>query len=256
MAAINTKEPKRRRDPIEMAQLIKFLQSDPSVNQDLLAKIEWAYIPLLDGHFGVFPKLLHSRLAEDPDFFCDVIQLIFKSKNAGDERPEPTEEQRAIARHAWSLLKEWTIVPGHQSDGKLDTSKFIGWLQRVKECCAESGHLDVSLLKFGEVLIHAPADPGGLWIDQTIAEALNGKDAEFIRRGFSIGTLNSRGVHFVDPAGAPERELAEANRKKANDVENAGFQRLAVTLRDIAAGYDREAEKIIHEHATEEGGGE
>ena len=54
--------------------------------------------------------------------------------------------------------------------------------------------------------------------------------------------------HWVDPTGKPERELAEQFRRKAEEVENAGFQRFAVTLRSLAEGYDREAERIIGDH--------
>lgn len=44
----------------------------------------------------------------------------------------------------------------------------------------------------------------------------------------------------------PERALAEKYRQKADDMENAGYQRLAATLRDLAASYDRDAERIIN----------
>jgi hypothetical protein len=69
-----------------------------------------------------------------------------------------------------------------------------------------------------------------------------------MRDGFRTGTYNSRAVHWVDPTGKPERELAEQFRRKAEEVENAGFQRFAVTLRGLAEGYNREAERIIGDH--------
>jgi hypothetical protein len=71
-----------------------------------------------------------------------------------------------------------------------------------------------------------------------------------MRRGFSTAVYNSRGVHWVDPTGKPEKELAEEYRRKAEDVENAGFQRFAVTLREVAAGYDRDAERVIADHRS------
>ena len=72
-----------------------------------------------------------------------------------------------------------------------------------------------------------------------------------MRRGFRMEAFNSRGVHTVDPTGKPERELAEKYRQKAEDVENAGYQRLAATLRSLAKSYDRDAEQIIAEHEVE-----
>lgn len=142
-----------------------------------------------------------------------------------------------------------------ENDG-LSEAKFSSWLQRVKEICIESGHLEVAPINIGEVLIHRPSDPNGLWINHTVADALNAKDAEDMRRGFRNGILNSRGVHWVDPTGRPERELAEQYRQKAEDAENAGYQRLAVTLRGLADDYDREAKRIIDEYKKDNFGSE
>jgi hypothetical protein len=62
----------------------------------------------------------------------------------------------------------------------------------------------------------------------------------------SLPLFNSRGVYHVDPSGQAERELATVYRQKAEDVENAGYHRLAVTLRDISKSYDRDAEDPRH----------
>jgi hypothetical protein len=123
----------------------------------------------------------------------------------------------------------------------------------VKEACTESGHLEVALIHVGRVLIHAPADPGGLWMHRAVASALNDRDAKEMRNSFKTGTYNSRGFYEVDPTGKPERELAELFRRKAGEVENAGFHRFADTLRSLADDYEREAERIVVEHQKEEG---
>ena len=85
-----------------------------------------------------------------------------------------------------------------------------------------------------------------------MADALNARDAEDMRSGYRTGIFNSRGVHWVDPTGKPELELAEQHRKKAEHVENAGYQRFAVTLRSLSETYTREAERIVIEHKREE----
>ena len=72
----------------------------------------------------------------------------------------------------------------------------------------------------------------------------NEKDAEDIRDGYSTALYNSRGTFWVDPEGKPEMELAEKYRVKAHSVEQAGFHRLATTLKQLATSYDREAEQI------------
>ena len=61
-----------------------------------------------------------------------------------------------------------------------------------------------------------------------------------IREGLPVQTIlngglvySSRGVHWVDPSGKLELELSEKYQKQAEDVESAGYQRLASTLRSL-----------------------
>jgi hypothetical protein len=98
------------------------------------------------------------------------------------------------------------------------------------------------------VLINYIPDPSGLWIHKALVQALNAEDAEKMRHGFSIGIYNSRGVHCVDPTGKPEKELATKYRQQAEEVENAGYYRFAITLRNLADSYEHEAKQIIEEH--------
>lgn len=251
LAALSSAEPNYALDSYRIVELIKFFQASSEVSSDDLFRVEWAYLPLLDHHRGASPKLLESRLASDPEFFCEVVRLIYRSNKEDVVKNEPSEDLKAIATNAWRLLHEWQTPPGTQDDGSFDGAQFTHWLKRVKEICIETGHLEVALINIGEVLIYCPADSDGLWINRTVAEALNDRDAENMRDGFRTGIYNSRGVHWVDPTGKPERDLAEQFRQKAEDVENAGFQRLAVMLRGLADSYDREAERIISEHKRE-----
>ena len=239
-------------DPDGIVWIIKALQDDPRTNPEDLFRIEWLYLTLLDHHHGASPKTLENRLASDPNFFCEVIQTIYRSRKEDRSPTEPTRQDQDIAVQAWRLLQEWRTPPGAQPDAPFSPDHFEQWLAQVKETCSESGHLEVALNNIGQVLIHCPPDPDGLWIHHAVAEELSDRNAEKMREGYSTGIFNSRGAHMVDPTGKPERELAEQWRKKAEDVENAGYQRFATTLRRLAEGYDREAERIVAENNTEE----
>ena len=253
LAAPSSSEPVNSMDSYQIVELIKFLQSKPSVTKENLFQIEWAYLPLLDDRpRGTRPKLLEAGLASNPKLFCEVIQLLYKSQNVNQPLEEHSEESNSRWANAWRLLSEWQTPPGSQDNGVFSPEQFDDWLQRVKIICKESGHLEAALDHIGKVLIHAPADPSGLWIHQSIAKALNGRDVESMRDGFRVGILNSRGTHGVDPTGEPEKELAKKYYIRADEVENAGFHRLAATLKDLAHSYKREAEKIIDEHLRED----
>lgn len=235
----------------DLAELIKALQNNPKTNPDDLFHVEWVYLPYLDEHNGAAPKHLERRLASDPQFFCEVIRLIYRSDKIPKSDKSPTKQEQAMARNAYQLLREWRTPPGLQPDGSFDGNHFKQWLESTTAICLESGHLEVALSQIGNVLIHCPPDPDGLWIHRTVTEALNAKDAEKMRSGFRLGISNSRGVHWVDPTGKPELELATDYKQKAEAVENAGYQRFAATLRGLADSYTREAQRIIEDHDDE-----
>ncbi|MGO4532417.1 hypothetical protein AB4Z30_25315 [Paenibacillus sp. 2TAF8] len=190
------------------------------------------------------------HISEDPEFFCELIRKIYRS-NKSESLVDSNEESQSTASNAWKLLHGWRIPPGSRENGDFDDEFFLKWLQRVKEICSDSGHLEVALINVGHVLVHSPPDAGGLWINESVATALNDKDADPIRRGFRSGVLNSRGAHWIDPTAQPELKLSDEYMLKAEDTENAGFQRFAVTLKSISEFYDREAKRIIDRETIE-----
>ncbi len=248
LLALSSNEENSFMNSHKIVKLIKFLQKSHSANEDDLFKIEWAYLRLLDHSERVSPQLLENRLANNPDFFCEIISLAYRSEKEKVSPKELTKELQSIAEQAWWLLNKWETPPGTQKDGTFDTALFTNWLQKVKKSCLESGHSGVALNQIGKVLIYAPADSDKLWINKKVASALNNRDAENMRKGFNTGIYNSRGIHSVDPSGSQEKKLAELWRQKADEIENEGFQRFAVTLRRLADGYDKEAELVIAEH--------
>ena len=135
-AARLSKEPSHTMSVYNIVELIKFLQTNPSVNQDKLCKVEWGYISLLENHGVVSPQTLERKLANNPKFFCEIIQMIYRSEK--EERPykEYTEKSQAIA---WQLLHGWKIPPGTQEDGTFSEESCTEWLQSVKASCIESG---------------------------------------------------------------------------------------------------------------------
>ncbi|WP_447969321.1 hypothetical protein [Nitrospira sp. M1] len=250
LAAITSPEPSHSIDVYHIVEIIEALQEDPDADPDDLFKVEWAYLSLLDRNQGAAPKLLENRLASEPAFFCEVIRLIYRSKKEDKSKKEPSERDSSIATSAWQLLHQWRMPPGVQPDGTFLSERFLQWLDDVKKECAESGHLDVALTHLGHVLFYCSPDAQGLWIEQTVADALNGQDGEEIRNGFRLEVFNSRGVRWVDPTGKPERALAEQYSQKAEQVENSGFQRFAAMLREVAEHYDRDADRIVAEHSS------
>ena len=231
--------------------LIGALQKDDRTNRDDMIKVEWAYVPLLDGRRTPSPRTLESELSGNAQFFCQIIQLLYRPRGEAAPSTGPSKEAQAVASNAWKLLNGWRTPPAMLPDGSISSTQFKDWLSQVKASCNETGHLEVGLNQVGQVLFYSPADPYNLWIDHTVAAALNEEDAEELRRGYVTGAFNARGVHRIDPSGSPERNLANQYRRKAEDVENAGYFRLATALKELAERYDLEAERIVSRYDTD-----
>jgi hypothetical protein len=243
LAAVNSQETPNAMDIYETVELIKALQADETTNANALFQIEWAYLPLLNEHHEASPRLLWRRLADLPAFYCEIIRLAFKPRNEDRPRAEPSEDKKRIAGNAYELLSEWMVPPGLRPDGSFNGVAFQEWMDAVRKECTETGHLEIAMDMAGHVLIYVPSDPDGLWIHHSVATALNQEDAEGLRNGYRAALFNSRGVHWLDPTGKPERDLADKYRTQAEAVDSAGYYRLAATLRELAGSYDREAEQ-------------
>ena len=242
LAVLETPSLIERVDHHATVEVIKALQATPDVDLDVLFKIEWYFLPWLDRFSEGSPNTLENRLASDPEFFAEVVALVYRSRISDATQEEPNEQRQALARNAYGLLQEWCRCPGWRPDGSLDGDAFNDWIAEAKRLTKESGHSDVAQIQIGNVLLHAPPDPDGLWIHAAAAATLNERDAEQMRSGFTTALFNSRGVHTFT-AGKEESELAELNRKKADALDERGYTRFAAAMREFAMRYEREAQR-------------
>lgn len=241
ISALSSSEGPHVADSYEIVEIIQALQEDPNTKPEDLFRVEWSYLKLLDSH-EASPKQLWRQLGNDPSFFCEVVRLVYRSKNEQPENEALSEKRKNIANNAYDLLSKWKQPPGVLEDGSFDGAALVAWLEAVKKECAESGHLEAAMTVVGHVLYHAPADPDGLWIHRAAAKVLNAKDAADMREGYRTEAYNSRGV-FTFTGGQEERTLAVIYKSQADSVEAAGYNRLATSLRKLAASYEREAER-------------
>jgi hypothetical protein len=250
LSRLGATEERESPDPMSahyIAKLVEHLQERDDVPDTDKAMIEWTMLPVIEDSREVVPKYLEMKLATEADFYSEVIRLIFRSKKEPAPAKVKESDQRKAA-NAYRLLRTWRTPPGTVSDTEFNDNLFRQWLKEMVRSCEESGHLDVALSQLGQVLIHAPEDANGLWINKTVAEALDGNKFARLRHGFVIGELNSRGAHIVDPTGKPEFELAEKYLGRSAEVELEGYPRFAEALRNLADDYQRQGERIVREH--------
>lgn len=241
--SISSKETINSMDTYQTVQVIKALQEDEQTDPKDLFQVEWAYVALLNEHNGAAPRLIEQELADRAEFFCEVIQLVFRSKNESDDKPKEADENKQnIATNAYRLLNNWSKPPGSKADGNFDPKLFKEWVESVKSSTKKSGHFEIAMTMLGHVLIHAPVDPSGLWIHETIADALNSIDAQDMRDGFRTALFNSRGV-FYFTSGEAELGISQNYATQADALDSKGFSRFATTLRELSDSYKRHSER-------------
>lgn len=238
-------EEKYKIDIYNIQELIKKLQNDQNVRKKDLMDIEWGYISILDEYSGSKPMTLEYELANNPNFYCEIIKNLYLS----DKKNIKERNRNESAINAMdTLLFNWKTPPGLDKDNKIDKDVLNSWIREVEKISKETGHFDIAMEKVGEVFAYAPEDVSGLWIDKSIVEILNKKEYKKMNEGYQLGIYNKRGVRTIDPEGKPEFELEKLYEERAEEMENLGYIRFATCLRNISKRYKREAERIIDKY--------
>ncbi len=252
LGGIKSDEPISSLNSHNITEIISKLQSDITVNEDDLFRIEFAYLALLDRFNGAEPKTIERRITTRPEEYCELLTYLYHSTKEDQNNLKKNDENGVIATNVWKLLHNWRRVPGVMDDGSFSSEHFLIWYSKVKELSIESGRFKVAMIHLGHVLFYSPEEKDILWIHTSIAEVVNDRDGEDIRRGYTSEVYNARGVYTVDPSGRQEREIAEQWRKKAEALEEKGFIRFATSLRDLAKSFDRDAERVIADFGKED----
>lgn len=238
-----------RIDTHAIGEVFTHLQKDENVDEEKLASLEFKFLSLLDKFGDARPNTLYKHLAERPQFFCEVIRMIYRSKNEDSEEEGINQANAHIAEQAYKLISDWDRPPGLLKDGTFDDRDLNKWFLTVKTECEGTGHWEAASHQIGEVLFYAPKDEKGLWIKK-VCELLDSKDNGRLRSGLHIRIFNSRGAHWFS-GGKEEIKLAEQWEKLAEQAESGGFARLGSTLREVGRSYREDAKRSVSEHGRE-----
>lgn len=67
--------------------------------------------PFLEAHERS-ARILHQELARDPEFFADVIAIVYRPQQQSGPAQAATEQERVRAQLGYQLLRSWSTVPG------------------------------------------------------------------------------------------------------------------------------------------------
>ncbi len=205
-----------------------------------LARLEWRLMPALSYHERT-PDALHRLLAEDPEFFLEMLSVVFRGEGEEPGEVSPQDELRAAS--GYSVFQSWRTIPGH-ADGEVDGSELCRWIENAIPALERAGRVKVGHQMIGQMLSDGPQDPDGTWPCKPIREVIEELSSTHLEQGFGMGVYNSRGAVVKDPSvgGASERTLAERYEGFAAAIR-AAYPRTAGMLRDIGALYRRDASR-------------
>lgn len=214
-------------------QLFEYLET-VSYDDELFA-LELQYSVLLQDRQDSY---LYKRMAEDSEAFLLVVSIAYNLGLAEEKDTRIPDDVRAafIVR----ILNNFKLVPGYAANGVFDEHVFCEWIEGARGATEDLHALDCIDREIGRVLFYAKPE-NDFMLPEAVAEFLESHKAAL--RGYELEAFNSRGVHTVDPTGAPEDELADGYEQKAVSAEALGYLSIAVVMRSIARSYRDEAER-------------
>lgn len=185
-------------------------------DQDKVAQIEWAYLPLTE-HSAEPAKRLGRLLANDPAFFVQMVSAVWRPE--GQAADAPDDQTIRLAKQSYNLLRMWRTPPGLDDKGDLDADALANWVHQARTLLADAGRLKAGDLRIGHVLWWSPLGSDGLRPHEAVRDLIDEIGSEEIESGFYSEGANSRGTVWRSAeGGSEEREIA------------AGFSATAVAM--------------------------
>ncbi|QJB32689.1 hypothetical protein HF329_15725 [Chitinophaga oryzae] len=256
----NDPEPKVRLDSYDIDHLFEELEKRGGVDNSVMISLEWMYMPILGSSYGdtKTPRLSRA-MAEDPDFFIEVLSLLYKPEVAdGKEDIEDVEENKKealfkqrLAEQAFSLLYYWKTVPGVNEDKTIDEWRLNSWVNVVRKKAEKSHRLGIADDQIGKILAEYPEPNPQMkegidfsWPPEPICNVIDSIGTRQILCGFSAGCYNKRGSSMRGPfdGGIRERHLTDYFTKLATKKASK-YPKVAAVFEGLARGYANEAKR-------------
>lgn len=233
----------------EIGLLFEELDKRNDVDAKALFQMEWFFVPIL-ASYGTLrkPKLLYGELAKNPDFFIQVLKLMYITKDEELNKKEREGISETLlyqrAKMAYDLLSTWKDIPGVDETGILNEEKLKEWVKAVREKADEVKRLEVADMTIGKILAQYPeADKN--WPVEAIFNIIEEINTESIKNNFSAALFNKRGssTRGAFDGGDIERGHANYFSELANRYKNK-YPTVAKIFRDLSTNYLADAKQM------------
>lgn len=219
----------------EVFSILKDLYDNPQIDNDALINIELFYIPFMHNQFR--PKALLKEIATNPDFYCEVLEMIYLPENERKENEKITDYVKH--KYYWELKNVIIDVPWIEEEKK---DKMCGWFDSIISRLKERGLGEIGYDEVGRILSYSPIHNGS-WPHEFVCEYYEENINQPMKSGFVIGKRNQRGVYTVTN-GEDEKKLAKKYREYAELIK-LRYPKMANALYEISEGYLMDAHREI-----------
>jgi hypothetical protein len=224
----------------EIGTLLDQLVRD-EVDESAIAHFEFAFFSLLQ--YERTASALFRRLSESPSMFVELVQNFCHEENANPEtRPEATQEELALARISYDVLREWRSLPGTQTDGTVDAAYLASWVREAREHLVRVDRVDMGDKCIVQLLSGASKGADGIWPTEAVRDIVESLNSDHLRDGLEIGKLNARGVttRGMLDGGVQEVVLASQYEQNAKKIATR-WPTVARVLRNLSNHYRESA---------------
>lgn len=223
----------------DIPRLLKIVESSKEIDDERLGRLELLFLSWLE-HSEYQPKALMRSLNENPTFFCELVEIVFRGET--DEPRELSQEEQRRNLQAYNLLRLWRTLPGSDEQGDIDEEKLSAWVERAKSLVNDCGRGVIGEQQIGQLLSHSPKGIDGLWPHEAVRRVIEEVASEQVDRGFEVGAFNNRGVtsRSLTEGGIQEREIAARYRDHALKFRD-DWPRTSQMLDRMAHEYERYA---------------
>jgi hypothetical protein len=235
----------RQFDSFHVTRIIEVLETREDIEKPILFRLEWLYLPFLVSYGSMHkPSVLHEELANNPEFFLEVLKLVYKSDKEEEKEDISDEVKNNKGKNAYELLSSWKQIPGVDEVGNIDEDFLWNWINKVRELAEKSGRLKVADIQIGQVLAEYPEEKEP-WPPQKICRVIELINTQSLKSGFSSATFNKRGFSTRGPfdGGNIERGHAKYFRLQA-DLIKYDFPKTAEILIHLVDGYEADAKRM------------
>lgn len=228
-------------------EMIEYLEEQSGFDELRLVHIEYQLFSLLGYDEASRLKTLYRNIMSNPHFFMQLLQSFYLKDH------DVAKQDKSTALHNYKILDECEFLPSINKNMELNEPDFKDFIKEVRVQSEALGILDACDRTLGQILSHSPREDDEKSILTMVADILDLFDAENLRRGFYLGTVNQRGAHWRDKGGKQERALADKYRQYAkpwiisHPYVAQMFEDMARSYEDTAKYWDNH-DKLISEN--------